>query len=138
MIGKDVEGDYEYLLPRLRILERQQKFVLDGTKFAKRSRQVFLMLAEETQEEKRRYLCHGLLNIAAGGVGDDDAALLLPLVQALSLRHIIILDDLVGASYVRSAGQMSYQKTDEELQRSGVWERIRFRVGECPELASFD
>jgi hypothetical protein len=125
LIGAELEEDYAYLRQRVSLLEARQKFILDGPRFAKRAHQVFLMLARATQEEKRRYLCHGLLNIACGAAEEDDATLLLGLVEALSHRQIMILADLVDQMVVDQPDVPEFLRKD--MCADAAWERLRER-----------
>lgn len=84
-------------------------------------------LLRTAQEEKRTYLCNALLNSATGTCEEDEITVLLPLVEALSLRHFVVLDDLLAhcdppVSYLRP----------EDLKLWTVWARIggRFPGGD--------
>jgi hypothetical protein len=115
---KDLEISVKAL--KARGLISQTKIESEG--FAFLLSQVVSQLARTAQEEKRRYLCNGLLNIACASVEEDDAALLLGLVDELTLRHIIVLADL--------AEQMPHYTScrDPEATRLyAVWERLKER-----------
>jgi hypothetical protein len=132
LVGERIRPTLEDELVKLRIqvkaLAARQRHlkerIVESPEFAMRCHQVFLTLARTPQEEKREYLCHGLLNIACGAVEEDDATLLLPLVEALSLRHIFVL------SYL--AERVPFKDDPEESKLSAVWKRLRDRFPRSP------
>lgn len=95
---------------------------LEGEHFAFRVNQIVSEMARTAQAEKRRYLSNALLNIACANVDEDDATLLLGLMEPLSLRHLAILKYITEHSTGDRAGNMSW--LPDELKRSVVREAV--------------
>jgi hypothetical protein len=74
------------------------------------------------QSEKREYLRNALLHVATGRLREDDVALILPLIDALSLRHIVVLDDIIA----QSPGPDRFPEA-EAMRFLAVWARIKER-----------
>ena len=75
-----------------------------------------------SQREKREYLRNALLHVATGRLREDDVALILPLIDALSLRHIVVLEDLVS----QSPGPDRFPNV-EAMRLLAVWDRVKGR-----------
>lgn len=126
LIGEDLASHVGYLRIKLHALEPRVKHlpqrILTSPEFAKRAHQVFLALARTTQEEKRRHMCHALARYAAGEFQDEDeVTLLLPLVEALSVRHFIVLEDLLS----RCDPSETWCPRPEEIRLPAVWGRLK-------------
>lgn len=74
------------------------------------------------EEQKREYLMNGLLNFAAGRVSESEVAMLFSYMEALTVRHVVVLADLLE----RCDPPRVYNDT-ESLRLWTVWERIRSR-----------